>query len=194
MIEINLLPEELKSKIASRKKLAIKVAPNKALYALPVIFTLVLLLHILLLAQSTLTAGRYRSFSSQWNALETQRKELAEFKKEYGVFSEASQAIQQLIKKRILWSRKLNKLSLNLPPGVWFREFSFKGQECDLQASSISLQADEMNIINRFAQALKSDPEFFEDFENLKLGSVQKRKIATYEVTDFILKAAVKPR
>jgi Tfp pilus assembly protein PilN len=100
--------------------------------------------------------------------------------------------IQQLIGQRINWAEKLNKLSLNLPSGVWFNEIQVNSKEFILKASVISLQKEEMNLINAFIDNLKNDKDFFKDFNNLELNSAQKRVIGGYDVTDFILVGILK--
>jgi Tfp pilus assembly protein PilN len=130
--------------------------------------------------------------NNKWQRLLPQRKMLEDFKKRYAVFSSDIGVIQQLVKQRVNWSEKLNKLSLDLPSGIWFNEVSISSKNFFLKCSAVSLQKAEMNLINKFMDNLKKEIDFINDFSNLELTSVQRRIIAGYEVVDFVLVGTLK--
>lgn len=182
MIEINLLPEELKAKT---KKMGIE--PNYFLYLIPLVFGVLICVHIYLVALSITRNYQFRLLNNKWQGLEPQRKIWENFKKEHEILSADAKAIQQLTSIRINWAEKLNGLSLNLPSGVWFSELSLDRKDLVLKALVLSLQKEELNLINKFLDNLKNDNVFFKDFINLELTSVQRKTIGGYEVVDFIL-------
>jgi len=51
----------------------------------------------------------------------------------------------------------------------------------------ISLQKEEMNLLNKFIDSLKKDNMFFKDFSALDLSSVQIRSLGGYDILDFSL-------
>ena len=193
MIEINLIPEDLKQKVKPKKD-GIKFETKHAIYLIPAAFGLLIIFHIFLGILTIFKAGQFNSLNSKWQKIAPQRKELEGFNKEYAILSDDALTIQQLTEKRVDWAEKLNKLSLSLPPGVWFNELSVSKNDFTLRGSVVSLEKEEMRLIKKFIDNLKGDSAFFKDFNNLDLGSVQTRLIGGFEVTDFVLTGALKPK
>lgn len=192
MIEINLLPEALKTKgkkIYGNPKHLLNLAPLIPV-ALVAIF---IFINLYLVTVNIAKSIQLSYFNNKWKRLGTQRKTLEDFRKKYDVlFSADSKIIQQLVSQRINWPEKLNKLSLNLPSGIWFNELSFKQKSFVLKGTAVSLQKEEMNLINKFIDNLKKDKEFFMYFNTLELGSVLRRVISGYDVVDFVLNGTIK--
>ncbi|MBU3933863.1 MAG: PilN domain-containing protein, partial [Candidatus Omnitrophica bacterium] len=111
---------------------------------------------------------------------------------------------EQVIKNRILWSKKLNQLSELMVSGIWLNELKVepwtkvkvqplaqaKGQPLKyliIQGSCASRTKDEPALIGRFMQNLKDDPLFSSDFAEIELGPIEKRLINQTAVMDFIL-------
>jgi len=187
MIEINFLPHESKSKI--------KIEADKAVYIRYAILIgggLLISAHLCLAITDVFKYYRFRVLDNKWIRLAPQRKAAEDFKKEYEVSSADAQQIQQLVSKRIIFSEKLNKLSLGLPSGVWFNELVFSSKDFILKGSVISLQKEELGLVNKFMDNLKKDAGFFNSFEGLELSSVQRRVIGSYEVIDFVLTGKLK--
>jgi hypothetical protein len=96
--------------------------------------------------------------------------------------------------RKLNWSEKLNKLSLNLPSGIWFNELSVSKKDFILKGSVLSLQKEEMNLVNKFIDSLKKDMVFFKDFTRLELSSIQMKTVVGYDVFDFVLTGKLKSR
>jgi len=187
MIEINFLPHESKSKS--------KQEADKAEYLRKAILIgvgLLVCVHLYLAMMDVFKYYQFRILNNKWTRLAPQRKAVEDFKKEYEVSSADAQQIQQLIAKRIIFSEKLNKLSLGLPSGVWFNELVFSSKDFILKGSVISLQKEELSLVNKFMDNLKKDAGFFSNFDSLELSSVQRRVIGSYEVIDFVLTGKLK--
>jgi Tfp pilus assembly protein PilN len=182
MIEINLLPEELKTK--SKK---IYAEPKYFLYLVLSFVGILIVIHICLFLVSILIGYNFNVLNNKWQRLVPQRKILEDFKNKYALVSADTVLIQQLTRQQVNWSEKLNKISLDLPAGIWFNEVSLSAKNLFLKGSAVSLQKEEMNLINKFIDNLKKDQDFFSDFNNLELTSVQRRIIGSYEIVDFVL-------
>lgn len=193
MIEINLLPEELKAKPKSQKAI-VDIKTEYFLYLIPLILCILICVHIFLAGLTFTKNSQLCRLNNKWNSLEPQRKILEGFNKEYAITSEDALIIKQLIERRISWSEKLNKLSLLLPSGIWFNDISISPKDLTLSGSVVSLQKEEMNLIKKLIDNLKNDASFFKDFTNLELGSMQRKTIGGYDVLDFILVAILKSR
>ena len=192
MIKINLLPEELRPK---PKKPGIDLESKETLYFfIPLVFGLLVIIHLALGGFFLLKNLQLGMLSSKWHKLDTQRNAVDNFRSESLQLSEDAKALQQITAKSIKWAPKLNKLSLSLPAGIWFRSLSLNASTLNISASVISLQKTEMALINQFIENLKKDNDFFADFTNLDLGSVEKRPVGGYEIADFTLTGILKSR
>ena len=190
---LNLLPEELKA-ITKRKRTGFSIEVKYFLYLIPFILGILICAHIYLTILIIAKNSQLYILNKKWQSLEPQRKTLENFNKEYAIFSQDALAIKELTEQRINWSQKLNKLSLDLPSGIWFNEISVLGKDFILQGSVVSLQKEEMSLIKKLIDNLKNDPDFFKNFGTLELSSAQKKTIGSYEVVDFILTGTLKPK
>jgi len=127
------------------------------------------------------------SLNKKWEALMPERKLLEEYGTGSESLSDDDSVIRHLTKQRILWSEKLNKLSLGLPSGVWFNEITLSPKDVIIKGSVVSLQKEAINQINRFISFLKNDASFSKDFEKWELTSVQTRVVGGYDIEDFSL-------
>lgn len=182
MIEINLLPEELRI-----KKKIVRMDPRTIIYIPPLILGLLLLLHLYLIAALFVKTSFLRILDNKAKELEPKRKIVESFKKEQNVLLENMKTIQAFNSQRISWAEKLNRLSLDLPAGIWFTEVSIANKNFTLKGSVVSLQKEELDLINKFFDNLKNDTLFFKDFNTLELNSMQRKVIAVYDVVEFIL-------
>lgn len=182
MIEINLLPDNLK---IQAKKIDFKA--KRFLSLLPWVVAVLVVLHIYLFTATFIQGYQLGALNKKWRVLEPKRNLLAGFKEEYDTLSSDSATIKQLMSQRISWAEKLNKLSLSLPSGVWLNTISFSRKEFTLKGSVISLQKEEMGLINKFLDTLKNDAGFFKDFTKLEVSSIERKTIGSYDIIDFIL-------
>lgn len=201
MIEINLLPEELRAKTriknVEHETGAKPVAFSRDqlfIYAIPAILVLFILLHFCFAVIAISKNAKLVSLNRQWLNLASQKKAVDEFNSEFSSNLQDTSVLAQLNRQRILWSQKLNKLSLNLPSGVWFNEITINVKDIVIQGSVVSLQAEEVGLINKLLENLKSDSEFSKDIAFFELSNVQKRNVGGYEVADFILTGVLKAK
>jgi Tfp pilus assembly protein PilN len=199
MIEINLLSEELRVKTRAKgiermglAKIASFSREQLFIYAIPALLGLFVSVHILFAVIAIFKNAQLGFLNRRLLALAPQKKELDEFNKEYSLVSQDVGFIRLLTEKRILWTQKLNKLSLDLPPGIWFNEILINAKDLIIQGSVISLQKEEVNLINKLLDNLKADSKFSGDFTSLELTSVQKKNIGGYDIADFILTGALR--
>jgi Tfp pilus assembly protein PilN len=150
-------------------------------------------MHVFLAAAGLFKSYQLKVLNNKWNKLAPQREMLKNLTKEYEVLSADARIIQQLNLRRLNWAEKVNKLSLDLPAGIWFNELSFSRKDFILKGSVISLQKEEMNLVNKFIYNLKKDVAFFKDFSNLELSSVQIRTVGGYDIFDFVLAGKLNP-
>lgn len=189
MIRINLLPDELRHRA---QKPSFALNPEQALYFAAFIFGFLALTHLVLAGLFIVQSHRLSSLNDKWRRLEPQSRELEKAKKEYEGFSEDAKYLSGLASGRISWSEKLNRLSLDLPGGIWFNELSVSPAGFILKCSVMSLKKEEMGLINKFIGDLKKDAAFYRDFNAMELSSAETRAVAGYDITDFILTGSLK--
>lgn len=199
MIEINLLPEELRNKVVRVKKPGATTAladlePKLFILLIPLVFGILISLQLIIGVLGLAKSFQANALNGKWRSLQPERKALEEFNDEYNLVSQDTQIIQQLMRDRVIWAEKLNALSLNLPSGIWFEELSLNTKELALRGAVISLNKEELSLIKQLIDNLKNDPFFFKDFSSLELGSAKKKVFGSYEITEFTLNAALKPR
>ena len=199
MIEINLLPEELRNKVVKVKKPEVVVNSNSLelkhfILLIPLIFGILICIQLSVGILGITRAAQLQALNAKWKSLEPERKAMQESGSRYSSVSEDAQGLRQLLRDRVIWSEKLNRLSADLPPGVWFEIISVNPIELSLQAAVISLSKDDMSLIKQLIDNLKNDPVFIKDFNTLELGQAVKKTIGSYEITEFTLGATLKTK
>lgn len=193
MIEINLLPEELRKtqKKKERKSVDVSKIPVKKIATIAIIafFTLQLLAAMTLI----LKKGTLKKLNSVLAELEPKYKAAQSLKLGIQQLNGKLSAINELTSKSILWSKKMADLSSAITDGVWLNELLLqdekgppKQQSMMLKGSAVSFpKGEEAAVLANFINSLKSSKDFFEDFSDIKLESSQIRKVGDYEVMDF---------
>lgn len=134
MIEINLLPEELKKKKKKKKEQAARQAnlPKIDLRSLPFmkilagVAVLLVLLHILLLAAASYGKKNVISLSAKYNEILPKKKESDALKASAGTLRNKVNAINELMVNRFSWARKLNAVGDSVTPGIWLSQLEYE--------------------------------------------------------------------
>lgn len=189
MIAINLLPEEFRRK---EKKLAIDI--KYLVLLVPAIVGVLLCIHISLALILIARNSQLGLLNAQWQRLAPQRQILEKYRREDDVLMQDTRLAEQLKGELVRWSEKLNSMSLYLPQGVWFNKLSASAtsKEFVLKGAVVSLQKDEMGLINKLLEGLKADGVFFNNFTSLELESVTRDAIGGYDVVSFTLKGKLR--
>lgn len=190
MIEINVLPQELRIKGQVKKfSLSSIQQPRFFLYLVPVILGVLLLMHLYLIVTNSVAHLQLNALNKKWANLGSQRKLLeSEIKRNAFILQDLS-LMQRVSKMRLGWSEKLTRISMGVPTGVWLTELWVAPEGCTLRGSAVSFEKQEINLINKFIDNLKNDESFITDFSGIELGSVQKKVVGGYEIVDFVLSA-----
>ncbi len=197
MIEINLLPEELRNRVIKPVKQDNGIGLAKPglqllILAIPLVFVLLALIHIYFIFAGISSSVRLGLLKANWEKSSVERKAVEDFNAEHSLVSGDAQEIQKLLSERVNWSEKLNKLSLSLPAGVWLEFVSGSGKEFYLKGKAVSLDKTEVSLIRNYIEEIKAKPEFMKNFNSLDLTSIQKSSIGVYEVADFSLTGSLK--
>lgn len=206
MIEINLLPEELKRR---RKK--------RQLPKIPLIPTLFAFIALLLILQGVLSGIAFLSrrglarVEEEWKALAPQKRELDAIKQKISITAKKTEAIETLMKERVSWSRILNEISDSMTPNVWLTELRYEEKSQSQQmpkkekekpsktrflmlSGAASGKGEEATAyIAHFITSLKENQAFFKDFEDIEVVSIKKGMVEGSDVMNFTIVCKFKP-
>ena len=186
MIEINLLPEELrKKKTESSFNLNIEAEKLKFLIGGGAIGFLIFIVIVFFLgsfirgAQIKRLLARENNFSGRLSQIDSVNKEIA-------VLKSKMTTLDQLTKRKFLWAEKLNQLSDLTLPGIWFTHiYTDTENRLIIEGSVVSKSEEAMAFVGKLMKNLKDDQLFFRDFNNIKLESVQRKIKEERDMVDF---------
>ncbi len=186
MIEINLLPEELRKKKSEpcfnlnmeAEKLKFWIGGG-AVGILILMVTMLFLCSFIRKAQINGLLAREKNFSSRLSQIDSVNKEIAVLKAKMSI-------LDQLTKRKFLWVEKLNQLSDLVLPGIWFTHvYTDSENRLIIEGSVFSKSEEAMASVGKFMKNVKDDQQFFKDFKNIKLESVQRKNKEERDMVDF---------
>ena len=204
MIELNLLPQELRKK---RKKIELPEIPIIPIAA-SVIVALILI-QLLLTVLIFTSKAQLNSAEKTWTELGPKKAEFDKIKNEIALGNQKIKAIDQLIADRLSWSHLLNRLSDSLMSNVWLTEFSYNEKKAapvvkkskkrkkktvtptiseetlTLSGSASGRGEESTAYIARFIRALKNNQEFFRNFDDIELVSIKQGTVSGQSVMNF---------
>ncbi len=187
MIEINLLPSEMR-----KRKLEL---PEIPLIPVGVGILCVFVIGSLILG---LVVHRKNSqlkiLRREWEQKLPLKKEADGLKAEIERLRRKKALLENLSKRRFLWSAKLNSLSDLIPMGIWLTELSLdemgETKFLTLEGIAMPFKGQEMvALVTGFMETLKNDKTFFSGLEEIELGPIERIKVeeAETEVMRFSL-------
>lgn len=183
MIEINLLPQELRKRQALQFALPQKYLNNALLLVIALIALLHILLQALIIANNLMFTYAERRLAN----IQPQKRLVDEMKSEVQKYKTLEDLFLQLGTQRIRSAPVLNFISDNLPQGVWLTEFSLSKEGWEFRGACVSVTAGEMAQIGKLLNALKQDAHINKVFPELELAQVARKKLGATEVVEFII-------
>jgi Tfp pilus assembly protein PilN len=181
LIEINLLPENIRPK----KDKTLTVSSKQVLSYLFIGAVILVAINLIILSLSFSLRVNIFGLNKKLSKIQPQLQKMQEAERQLQQSQEKMRLAQNLVLNRILWSQKLNIIADTLAQGAWLRYIGVKQNSFNMDGSCVSLKGEEINIIKNLIDTLKEDANFFRDFDNLELKSVQRRLIGGIEVVDF---------
>ena len=205
MIEINLLPEELRKK--DKFKIVLPELPiGKTLI---VLFGAFFAVQILLLLYACYQKGRVIELKKEIVVLSDETREVAKQKADIVSMRSRLKEIDALTAREYFWSRLLNAVSDSVTKGTWLTGFSIQETEAapteSTQAGtsdkkpavrrlrllrlegSVVGQGQETAYIGKFIKEIKESALLNELFSDVKLSNITQKRIREFDVYDFIL-------
>ena len=201
MIEINLLPQELRKKEALRL-----VIPNIFNRRFVVTLAGVLLTaHAVLGALTVYQTTQRGRTQNQVDSLRELMEETIGRKSEIKAGRERLDQIERMTERQFSWAKLLNVLSDSVPKGLWLRSFTVeeemgaaaggrqpaspapaKVHVLKLEGSVVG-NGQETAVIGRFIKSLKEDAYFSLVFDEVEFFNITQRRIKSFSVYDFAI-------
>ena len=186
MIEINLLPEELRKK-KSEPVFNLNMDADKLKFWLGggVIAVLVLIV-ITFSMGSFIRKAQIKNLVAKEKGFSDRISEIDSVNKEINILKAKMAVLDQLTKRNFLWAEKLNQLSDLVLPGIWFnRVYTDSENRLMIEGSVVSKSEEAMASVGKFMKNMKDNQGFFRDFKNIKLESVQRNNKGNADIVDF---------
>ena len=129
MIEINLLPEEIKKR---KKRSSAKIDVSAInMTGLPIVGIaawaagVILLIQMILFVIGIMSGATFRSLGLEYKDVLPKKRETEKLKIQADVMNKKVGAINELMVKRFSWEKKLNSLSESMTPGIWLTELEY---------------------------------------------------------------------
>jgi Tfp pilus assembly protein PilN len=201
MIELNLLPKELR-----RKKTT--ALPEIPLLPIAVVFVAVLVVvHVLIGGAFARVKGNEGVLRARWQELKPQKSKVEEINKSTKEIEAKLDATKFIITPPVDWSELLTGLNKANVQGVWLTAFQpvFRntpersargarpgaGQQTAygsvLELTGFALGRSEIatSTVAKFIDSLKDTEEFFEYFEEIELNDIRNQVLEGEEVMNF---------
>mgnify|MGYP001589458327 CR=1 FL=1 len=192
MIEINLVPEQVRKKRRSLASAAVsRSVPTAA--GMGLVAGFLVFLAIASLGLQLFIGERIKTR----NSLKQEMDSLGGAKTNVDTLIKDVREAQGRVKnfeevfggKKVAWAPKLNEISESLPRGVWLTKVALEDNTLVIQGSSVSKLRTEMSDVHSFTANLKSSKKFMTDFSNIEVGLIKTRTIESLPVAEFTIKA-----
>ena len=217
MIELNLMPKDMRVSENKKKKTSFGFkVPNMS--PAPVIIgviSVIILSQIILGLISLMQKRQLISISKQISDIAPQQAIATVLKKEVDELSGKFNAIEGLTQGSLVWSKKLYDLNNAMIDGIWLSSLSLNietpasaspygragmtqepGNKQTLILTGFAIssgQTEETATVGRFIDSLKKDKDFFKDFDDIKLSSIQRESYGSTDVMNFTIMCYFKP-
>ena len=203
MIEINLLPEEMRKK--ERIKLDLPAIP--VFKILSVFLAVFVGIQVFLSIFAIYQRLEYTKVKNDVARLTKENDQIIKLKSETTAINNLLKEAKSLTDRKFFWSMLLNALSDSMTKGVWLRSLSIgfvnaeQGKPADARSpkarvlnleGSVVGPGQETAFIGKFIKQLKENPRFSELFDDVKLSNMNQKKIKEFDVYDFVLVALFK--
>lgn len=157
MIEINLLPDELKKRKRIQPGAAVSAIDLQKLPFKEIAFIAVggfIVIQIILFAVGSFCSARCSGLDKEYKEILPKKIESEKLRIQLDKMSKKVSAIDELMVKRFSWAKKLNDLSDSMTPGIWLT-----GLEYDEKLEEIIKEAPAGSPKTRTAQPGKTETE-----------------------------------
>jgi Tfp pilus assembly protein PilN len=196
MIEINLLPKELRKKRSGRTLPSIPVIPVSA-----GLVALVLVFHFLLISVNSVKRGTLKRLEKQWQEMQPQKRSTDKIAKETNELEKRVNAIKKIAEPELNWTSLLSGLNRSIIPGIWLSglNLEYGGKPHDprnpgaqptklvLVGYAVGKSEVATTTVARFINSLKKNQEFSGYFKDIELDNMRAQAVGGEETMLFRL-------
>ena len=190
MVQINLLPPQLKKK---KEKQVLERQMLPAALFLGGLAVLLTLIWLALMGSVAAKRSQLASLDNDWRKIEKDIRRLNELKTTKKNLENRANFINRIVGREIRWAEFLNALSDSLPSGVWFTSVSIESKkdtyrELKIDGQAGSLGTEEMvELIESLVNNLQATEIFSNNFGDIKLETLTRVKIDRWDTMKFKL-------
>jgi cell division protein FtsB len=202
MIELNLLPRELRTKkkrLSTVKMHVVSVGAIVAGLAIVVVLT-----HLLLVLLVRINTDLSKTLEEKWQQIQPQRKRTEKLTAEISSLEKRVMAIREIAKPGLNWTKLLSGLNQAVRQNIWLSglklKFSDTAGEKDLPSTlhitgyALGKSEEATAYVGKFITSLKETKDFSEHFDVIELQDMKNRDIAGEEVMLFRMNCRFKSR
>src|SRR3989338_121464 len=185
MIEINLLPPELRVK----KKEPMKLPSLPIIPVAAGVVCLLIAIQVLLWLFIQVKSVSRDSLKKKIASIAASNKDAMTVDSSLREISSRVEVIGKLLNSRFDAAKKLNDLSDSMVSGIWLRSINVKVSKETLiiEGSNIVIGDSGEGSISKFVNSLKENESFSSDFDDNELAKVERRKVQNTEIMDFVI-------
>lgn len=213
MIELNLMPKDLQTvRKKSKGRLDIKLSKIALIPLIIGLIGIIIFSQVILGLLAVVQQKKLAAINSKLNDIMPQQKIAVALKKEVDALSGKVAVIDSLTSGSLVWAKKLYELNNAIIDGIWLsrlslsvertkggrafvgvkqttlRQISANKETLVLKGAAVSSGSEEATaIVGRFIDSLKMNKDFFKDFEDIKLLSVQRETLGSTEIMNFTI-------
>lgn len=194
MIEINLLPPELRVK----KKEPMKLPSLPIIPVAAGIVCLLIAIQVILWLFIQVKSVSRDSLKKKVASIAASNKDAMSIDSSLREISSKVEVADKLLNARFNVSKKLNEISDSMVSGVWLRSLDVKkGESLNepgllretlvIEGSRIISGGSAEGAIGKFVNSLKENASFLSDFDNIEIAKEERKKVENIEVMDFVI-------
>lgn len=202
MIELNLLPKELRKKKAKKQLPHIRIVPI-AIAAAGAVVALYLVIAVFCVTNSL----ALKDLKAKLKEIQPQKEATERIATLTAELDKRVTSIRKIAKPRIAWARMMSGLNQAVIQGIWlyeFRTMAGKGAQLDVNDAS-SLRYLELSgyalgeserataLVAKFINSLKDSKDFSVYFEDIELQVIDSREVSGEKAMLFKLLCSFKP-
>ncbi|MFH1853859.1 MAG: hypothetical protein ABH815_00940 [Candidatus Omnitrophota bacterium] len=186
MIEINLLPEEMRKQKKLDLKFDLETIGKVKFLAGGILIGALALSVLFMFTGSSIRKKQIINLMKKEQAMSSKKTQAEEANKDILFLMAKMSELDEITKRKFFWSRKLNELSDLVLPGIWLtRVYTDADNRFIIEGSVISKKEEAMAAVGKFMKDIREKQSFFQDFRNIKLESVQRKGTGDRDVVDF---------
>lgn len=207
MIEINLIPPELKKKPSQFSNIDLSGfdITNIPVFKISAgIGVALVIIQIMVIASGMLLNSQLVSAAKRYSSILPEKKEADALKAKVADINSRAKAIDDLVVKRFSWARELDMLNDSVTAGIWLSEVSYDeipsndGRKANMPgalvingyASGVGEKGAAM--IGKFIKSMQDNRSFSADLAGVNLVSTKSDKVSDQDVMSFKIRCPFK--